>query len=203
MIKTKRLMQATPMLLMGLAFLLVTVGHPDTPAASSAISINGHTAVTDGSGKLLSWAGPQDQAYDRVMRKAWDFLISGAPIESNGLPAYYGYSYLSSSTLDGADWPHNPASTFATMTESALTYYAYSGDSRVIQLVRNALDFYIAHGLTPVNWVWAGVPYASSDPGATTYRGANDINYGAGRGDGIGVIEPDKVGEFGYAFLNL
>jgi hypothetical protein len=47
------------------------------------------------------------------------------------------------------------------------------------------------------------VPYASADPGSRLYRGAHDFLYDKvpGRGDGYGVIEPDKVAELGVAYL--
>ena len=42
--------------------------------------------------------------------------------------------------------------------------------------------------------------YASADSGSLTYSGASYGN-SSGVGDGVGVIEPDKVGEIGVAFL--
>src|SRR5262249_7590884 len=56
--------------------------------------------------------------------------------------------------------------------------------------------------LTPVGWSWARVPYASSAAGATEY-GGTDIAGPGGPGDGVGVIEPDKVGELGYALVRF
>ena len=54
------------------------------------------------------------------------------------------------------------------------------------------------------------MPYASSDAGDPNYRGANDAQYEKqmndgflGRGDGVGFIEPDKVGELGLAYLRF
>jgi hypothetical protein len=90
------------------------------------------------------------------------------------------------------------------LAESAAAYYAYSGDRRVADLVRGLLDYQLAHGTTPANWFWGGVPYASSDHGATEYRGAYEFQYDRknyGRGDGYGVIEPDKAGELGLGYL--
>ena len=49
---------------------------------------------------------------------------------------------------------------------------------------------------------WPSVSYASSDPGATTYQGASRGDQD-GRGDGTGVIEPDKVAEQGFAYLQM
>jgi hypothetical protein len=100
---------------------------------------------------------------------------------------------------------------YAGLARGAAAWYAFSGDRRVIDLVRRVLDYQLANGTTPPDpaWAWASVPYASSDPGAVRYRGAHDFLYAReddprprlGRGDGYGVIEPDKVAELGVAYL--
>jgi hypothetical protein len=167
--------------------------------------LDGHPVTLDREGKLLSWL-PQEKAYDGVMRRAWDFLLKGVSTESNGLKSYLAYCCLGRKTLRGAAWPHNSAGLYAMMVDSAAGYYAYSGDRRVIGLVKEMLDYQLTNGTTPANWPWGGVPYASSDHGATIYRGAHDFKYDAkrpGRGDGYGVIEPDKVGELGYGYLKF
>ena len=55
------------------------------------------------------------------------------------------------------------------LADSAAAYYAYSGDHRVVDVVRGLLDYQIAHGTTPAGWKWARSPYASSDHGATEF----------------------------------
>jgi hypothetical protein len=96
--------------------------------------------------------------------------------------------------------------------DSALAYYAYSGDQAAIDRVREMLDYQLAHGTTPANWEWPSVPYASSEPGATEYFGVDDRKYcervhvgsgACGRGDGHFVIQPDKVGELGVGYLKF
>jgi hypothetical protein len=180
--------------------------------ASSAVpTLAGHPVVLDGSGKLLSWVDPQDQAYGTVVRLAWERLLTGFPIEENGLPTWLTYCCFDGETLRGQPWPHNPACVYAGLVHGAAAYHAFSGDRRVIDLVRRALDYQLANGTTPADpaWAWPSVPYASSDHGAVRYRGAHDFAYAErddprprlGRGDGYGVIEPDKVGELGLGYL--
>ncbi len=165
--------------------------------------LNNHPVTYDEQGKLVSWVVPQNRAYDQVMKLAWNFLINDIPKDPNhgNLPAYYLYPYVYGDRLYFPSWPHNPADTFYGFTESALAYYPYSGDSRVIDLAKAVLDFHIANGLTSATDVWASVPYASANAGSMTYNGS-DTN-SAGSGDGRGVIEPDKVGELGLAFLKM
>jgi len=174
--------------------------------------INEHRVVLDTEGKLLAWTIPQAQAYDHVMRLGWNFLESKVPIESNGLKSYLTHSTFDPATLHGTDWPHDPAGLYAMFVGSALPFYAYSGDAVILERVREMLDYQLAHGTTPSNWEWASVPYASSDPGALEYFGADDtyfckkedkVSIPCGRGDGHYVIEPDKIGELGLAYLKF
>ena len=168
-------------------------------------TLNRHRIVLDSSGKLLSWVTPQDRAYDRVMRLAWDFLLHTVPVESNGLKTFYTYCCMDQNTLRGTRWPHNPAGLYGMFADSGATYYAYSSDRAVVELVRGLLDYELAHGTTPSTWPWGSVPYASSDPGARDYRGAHSFLYSRqpAVGDGYGVIEPDKVGELGAGYLKF
>jgi hypothetical protein len=174
-------------------------------------TLAGHTVVLDKSGSLLSWIEPQATAYDQVLRLAWERLLTGFPVEENGLPTWLAYCCFDGQTLRGGSWPHNPACVYAGLARGAASYYAYSGDRRVVDLVRRVLDYQLENGTTPADpsWAWPSVPYASSDHGATRYRGAHDFRYATekegtphlGRGDGYGVIEPDKVGELGLGYL--
>ena len=174
--------------------------------------LNGHSVVLDPQGNLLSWVRPQEQAYDRVVKLAWDFICHKVPAESNGLKSYLTHSTFDPATLQGTDWPHNPAGLYAMFVDSALAYYAYSGDRAVLDRVREMLDYQLAHGTTPAGWDWANVPYASSDAGAVEYIGADDVYYcgkegrtpgACGVGDGHYAIEPDKIGELGLAYLKV
>jgi hypothetical protein len=177
-----------------------------TLAAAGAETFNDHAVLLDKSGKLLSWVEPQADAYDRVMRLAWDFLLNKVPAESNGLKTFYTYCCLDIAKMHGTPWPHNPAGLYSMLADSASAYYAYSGDRRVVDLLKGLLDYQLAHGTTPAAWTWGGVPYASSDHGATEYRGASEFQYDKkrlGRGDGYGVVEPDKAGELGSGYLKF
>lgn len=170
-------------------------------------TFNRHRVVVDSQGKLLSWVEPQEKAYDRVMRLAFDFLLNKVPVEPNGLKTYYTYCCIDEKTLRGGEWLHNPAGMFAMFVDAATAYYPYSGDRRVLDLARGLLDYQLAHGTTPAGWDWSSVPYASSDPGSTEFRGGHDFLYQHGtdwgRGDGYGAIEPDKVGEMGVAYVKF
>jgi hypothetical protein len=182
------------------------------PPADAPGTLAGHPVVLDGEQKILSWAEPRSAPYPAVVRLAWERLLTGFAPEDNGLPTWLTYCCFDGQTLRGGSWPHNPASLYAGLAQGAAAYHAYSGDGRVIDLMRRVLDHQIAYGTTPSDpaWAWPAVPYASADPGAVRYRGAHDFRFAdpkdppkLGRGDGYGVIEPDKLGELGVGYLTV
>ena len=168
-------------------------------------TLNGHPVKLDSEGKLISWVEPQAKAYDTVMRLAWDFLLHKVLVEDNGLKTYFTSCCIYPPSMHFSAWPNNPAFVAAQFIDSALAYYAYSGDRAPVELARSLADYGLAHGTTPAGWAWARVPYASSNHLATEFRGADSFMYSAdpGRGDGYGFIEPDKVGELGFGYLRL
>jgi len=179
------------------------------PGKAFAATLNGHTVVQDANGKLLSWVAQQDQAYAKVSQLAWDYLTqkpsSGAKVPNsptNGKPFYYTQSYMDPDTQQAAGWPNNPAGKNAMLIESALGYYQFSGDADVLAVAKGLADQQLATGMTLATDNWASVPYASGDADSLTYKGASYGN-STGVGDGVGVIEPDKIGELGRQFVQL
>jgi hypothetical protein len=178
-------------------------------------SLGAHKAVYDKSGKILPWYEPASPgtAYAHVSKIASEFIKSGTPIEpKTGLPLYLVtccfVGPLGSSPeafkagTTGEDWMHNPAMLYAGMVHSLIMgYRVYSGDESYIKVVKDMLDYQLAHGTTPAGWVWPRVPYASSNPFEKEYYGATKWEHDGMRGDGLHGIEPDKVGELGYAYL--
>jgi hypothetical protein len=159
-------------------------------------NLNGRTVYGDGSNKILSWITPQSSAYDEAVAVAWDFLLNRVPNDRNGIKAYFTNSYLISGSLAPSGGMHNPAHLYAAVIDSALDYYAYSGDARVVTLSQSMADYHLAHGLTPANWSWAKVPFASGCGNCTEYDGS-------GTSDTTWHIEPDKIGELGVSLIRL
>ena len=183
---------------------VASVTSCERPTATSSPPTIARRAIrVDADRKLLPWS-TAPAPYAEVARLAFTALETKFPVQDNGLPTYLAYSRFDPEDLSGVGWPHNPAGFYAMLTDSAVLWYAFSGDQAAVDLVRTALDHQLAHGTTPADWDWASVPYASSNPGDVDYRGADDewCDF-CGRGDGVGVIEPDKVGELGFAYLQL
>ena len=169
-----------------------------------------HQVRLDDQGKLLSWVA-SDAPYDQILRTDWA-MFERIPVQPDGYRTYFTYPEFngpndpSKPLFEGRPWAHNPAGVFTMLTDSAILYYAYSGDTVVMDRVREMLDHMLKYGTTSVTDSWAQVPYASSDAGNPVYRGGTDTIYcdghkPCGRGDGLGYLEPDKVGELGCAYL--
>jgi hypothetical protein len=160
--------------------------------------LGGHTLKLDSSGNIQTWL-PESTAHHDLVTQAMDFLDRIGDDEANGLPVY-----LTHGQLPAKDYPHNPASLFTQWVDVALRIYAYSGNTSWVEKAELMLAFHLANGTTEnsTDWAWPGVPYASSDAGYTVYRGSHHGNV-SGSGDGVGVIEADKVGGIGLGYLAL
>ncbi|MCY1031023.1 Ig-like domain-containing protein [Corallococcus sp. BB11-1] len=183
-------------------------------ACSGGGSIDQHAAQCDGAGKLLSWAPPTNPgssaAYDHVLELNQNYLlampdVSGLTNPSVAKPAYYAFSYVCSGTSPGCapagapvGWPHNPAGLYAMLVESGLTYSPYKNDPRLRTTALALLDWHLAHGMTGVGDHWSRVPYASGASGSLTYAGAT-AGGSVGVGDGVGYLQPEKVGALAWA----
>jgi len=171
-----------------------------------------HEVRLDSEGKLLSWV-ENGAPYDRIIRNAWE-AFKNVPVQADGYrtyftyPTFYGPNDPAHPPFSGRPWVHNPTGLAAMLTDSAILYHAYSGDRVVLERAREMLDHIIACGTTEATDAWALVPYACANAGQVDYRGADDTIYcdqenhtPCGRGDGVGFLEPDKVGELGHAYL--
>ncbi len=166
-------------------------------------TLNGHAVRLDAEGKILPWL-EADSPYAEVVRRGWDTLKTRFPAQANGFPTYFAHSRFDPERFVGDGWPHNPAGLNAMFVDSAIAWHAFSGDRSVIDWTRKLLDHQLSHGTTPPDAAWANVPYASADAGSVDWHGADDGFCGnCGTGDGHDHLEPDKVGELGYAYLRF
>jgi hypothetical protein len=181
--------------LAGLALVLV----PLAPRKVVNPLLPWHEAVLDGRGRLLAWYRPErNLGYDRVLRLGWAFIERRVPGDKRTrLKVYLLYPVFDGGTLQGIYWQHNPAFFYASMVDSLVGWYPYSGDRRAISVVRTMLDHQLAHGTTPAGWRWPRVPFATSCAGERKYGrclGGMPRRF-------YGGIEPDKVGLLGLGYL--
>jgi len=162
-----------------------------------------HQPVIDSQGKLLAWFEPErNKGYDKVLRLGWDFIEHKVPVDTRhhtGLKIYLINSVYDGETLQGTYWQHNPAMVYAAFVDGLAGWYPYSGDEDARQVVKEMLDYQLAHGTTPPDWKWAGVPFATS---CDDQRDYGHCIQNLPR-DFYGGIETDKVGQLGagYAFF--
>jgi hypothetical protein len=201
-------------------FLLIVLFAPlfsfsQTIQRTSLDTLGEHKVIFDDDGKILPWYKPETPgaAYAYVSKLASEFIKSGTPVEpKTGLPMYlvtccFAGPHVSTEEKfkaghTGEDWMHNPAMTYAGMVHSlVMGYRVFSGDESYIDVVRGMLDYQLAHGTTPSDYEYANVPYASSNPFEREYSGATRWEKDGMRGDGLHGVEPDKIGELGYAYL--
>jgi len=159
-----------------------------------------HEAVLDAKGRLLAWYQPEkNRGYDKVLRVGWDFMehkVPGDTRHGSGLKIYLINSVFHPETLQGLNWQHNPAMLYAAMVDSLAGWYPYSGDEESRKVVREMLDYELAHGTTPSDWDWAGVPFATSCDDEPNYgRCIQDMPH-----EFFGGTETDKVGELGVGY---
>jgi hypothetical protein len=159
-----------------------------------------HPAVLDAQGRLLAWYQPdKNLGYDKVLHLGWDFIEHKVPRDTRhgtGLKIYLINSVFDGKTLQGANWQHNPAMVFASFVDSLVGWYPYSGDQEAVAAVREMLDHQLAHGTTPADWEWPGVPFATNCDDQPDYGHCiQDMPH-----EFYGGIETDKVGELGTGY---
>jgi dienelactone hydrolase len=158
-----------------------------------------HAAVRDPTGQLQAWYRPgAGLGYDRVLRLGWKFIEQRVPRDPRtGSKVYLNYAVFDGSSLRGVYWQHNPAFLNASMVDSLVAWYPYSGDRRAIAAVREMLRYQLDRGTTPARWAWPRVPFPTACAGEPRYgrclAGLPRRFYGG--------VEPDKVGLMGHAYL--
>jgi hypothetical protein len=172
--------------------------QPPPPAPPDQKCLGGHTLKLDAEQSIESWL-PQRSAHHDLVVRSMAFLDEVGTDPKNGLPVYFTHGQL-----PVRNYPHNPASLFTQWVDVALRLYAYSGNISWVEKAEAMLAYSLVNGTTPNSseWAWPGVPYASSDAGDTLYRGSVQGN-STGKGDGVGVIEVDKIGGVALGWLAL
>ncbi len=157
-------------------------------------TLDTHPVRLDAQNKLLPWFTPEDKAYGHVSKLSADFIKTAmvGPIDpANGLPAIYTHSEYHPISFNGSGWPNHPAGRNSMIADSMALYYAYSGDTGVLDAARALLDYQLgSNGTTPSNYAWPNVPWSTSAASNPVYGTDNIV-------EGVGILEPDKVGELG------
>jgi hypothetical protein len=161
-------------------------------------SIAGRPVALDAQGKLLPWPMPGDTGYSYSSYFLSQWTIVWDQYNRQRLPYYYCCFDFDRTTFEmfpDKNWANSTGYLRAMMEGFVERLYPYTGDSRTLEFLQNFADYELANGLTPSDYVWAGVPYPSANPGAARYSGWSN--------HGEDYVEPHVVGEDGYAYLRL
>lgn len=166
---------------------------------------NTHKVVLDDHQKIISWIMPQSHAYDIFLRKRWEFILnhvpaSPGPAPRSNYPMYY--FYCAYRTKDGSlipdTWMNDVGEKIPNWFESARLYYAYTGDTTVMGVVRRLIDYSLDHGISPANFSWPGFPHTTSNAGDLEFTGFTSANRFAKH-----EIQVDHAGEMGLTYYRL
>ena len=174
-------------------------------SAKARFQRNTHTVVLDGQSKIVSWMTPQSTAYDRFLHQRWNFIKtmvpnSPGPEPRSLYPQYYFYCAYrpKNGELEPDMWMNDVGEKIPNWFESARLYYAYTGDSSVMTIIRDFVDYEMEHGISPAHFSWPNFPYTTTNAGDTLFRGFTSANRFS-----LHEIQVDHAGEIGLTYYRM
>lgn len=170
-------------------------------------SIATHKVVLDSQSKLLSWIQPQSRAYDTFLRQRWNFIKTSVPFSPgppprSQYPQYYfycAYKVADGKILQEPDaWMNDVGEKIPNWFESARLYYAYTGDTVVMNIVEKLAEYAIDHGMTPATFAWPNFPYTTTNAGDMEFKG-----FDAAKRFVLHEVQVDHAGDIGLTFYRL
>ena len=160
--------------------------------------IAGRAVHLDEHAKLLPWPMPDNIGYSYSSHVLTQWTILWDQYNRQRLHYFYCCFDFDRTTFELAPdihWANSTGYLRAMLQGFIERLYPYTGDERTITFLEDFFDYELENGLTPKDYVWPQVPYASANPGARRYTGWSQ--------HGEDYIEPHVVGEDGYAYLRL
>ncbi|MEO8370503.1 MAG: hypothetical protein ABI806_15070, partial [Candidatus Solibacter sp.] len=160
---------------------------------SRAEQIGYHEVKTDASGRIVPWYGNgPSQAYDHVVRIVFDFWKNMRKC-TNGVPYYLQHQVWRPNSDDprglGGDQIPMALSSWNLM-------HGYLGDSAVKADMILMADYWLSHGMSKPDLMWANLPYPYN---LDVHSGQYDGDMRAGKG----FLQPDKAASFGAELVML
>ncbi len=164
-----------------------------------------HKVVLDDQGKLLPWYKPNDMAYDHFLHLRWNFIKqhvpdAPGPAPRSLYPQYYFYCAFkpNGETLEPDTWMNDVGEKIPNWFESARLYYAYCGDTSVMNTVKGMVDYSMVHGISDDACEWRGFPYTTTNAGDTIFEGFTSSNRFVRH-----EVQVDHAGEMGLTYLRM
>lgn len=167
-----------------------------------AMKFNNHKIVLDRERKIISWITPQSKAYDQFLHQRWNFIKtrvpnSPGPAPRSSYPQYYFYcAYDNENFGEPSSWMNDVGEKIPNWFESARLYYAYTGDTSVMTIVKNLIDYAIEHGTSPSTFSWPNFPYTTTNAGDIEFQGFT-------KRLALHEIQVDHAGDMGLTYYRL
>jgi hypothetical protein len=183
------------------ALLFINLSCSQNTQKETDITFCTHKVILDKKDKLIPWYSPREKAYDHFLRVRWDFIKNHVPESpGNNYPQYYFYCAFKpvNGILEPDTWMNDIGEKIPNWFENARLFYAYSGDSTVMQLMRSFVDYTLLHGTSPSNFDWPSFPYTTTNAGDTLFRGFTNNNKFS-----KDEIQVDHAGEMGLTYYRM
>ena len=164
----------------------------------------GHKVILDNQGKLLPWYFPQDKAYDHFLNLRWNFIKtkvpnSPGPAPRSNFPQYYFYCGFKNNSVTNYDtWMNDVGEKIPNWFENARLYYAYTGDTSVMTIVKGMIDYCLEYGTSPGSFAWPGFPSTTTNAGDTIFQGFTSASRFQ-----LHEIQVDHAGEMGLIYYRM
>lgn len=168
---------------------------------AQADSLNMHQVVLDNESKIISWITPQSNAYSQFLHQRWNFIKKGVPNSpGSDYPQYYfNCAYvIRGGSLQPDTWMNDIGERIPNWFESARLYYAYTGDTAPMMIVKKLVDYAIDHGTSPSTFAWPDFPYTTSNAGDTLFRGFTSAKRFV-----LHEVQVDHAGDMGLTYYRL
>jgi hypothetical protein len=147
-------------------------------APPAPVRINGHDAVVDAQGRLVTWMEPAESAFGEFLKRRWEFVLRETPLSPgppprSSYPLYFFYDgYKTESPgIEPDEWMNDVGEKVPNWFESAWLYYAFTGDKLPLRAALGLLDYSLEHGRTPDGFAWPRFPYTAANAGDVEFRG--------------------------------
>ena len=168
-------------------------------------SFNNHAVILDDQSKIISWITPQSRAYDQFLHQRWNFIKTKVPncpgpAPRSSYPQYYFYCAYryKDGKLEPDTWMNDVGEKLPNWFESARLYYAYTGDTTVMGIVKNFIDYAMEHGKSPSGFSWPDFPYTTTNAGDMEFRG-----FTSSKRFVLHEVQVDHAGDIGLTWYRL
>lgn len=188
----------TTLLLFSVARMLAAQEPFAVVSTVNASTIAGRPVQHDAEGKLLPWPIANNTGYSYSSHFLTQWSVMWDQYNRNRYHYFhccFDFDRNSYEMQADSHWANSTAYLRAMMQGFVERLYPYTGDPNTILFMQDFIDYELENGLTPTSYAWAGVPYASANPGDRHYTGWS--------AHGEDYLEPHVVGEDGYAYLRF